>query len=187
MSLRQKVLVNFYDHRKCNWCHEEVSSYVLLYRKYEHLDHRLHLHSVCTDFCRLVVTNGMDNIETETDDMIENNPLLADHGAQLLSKVHFPSCRLVLLFMGFLGFINVYCLRVNLSVALVAMLNHTQQPYVNVSRTFSDSNTGDVCESDESTVEADKVHMRSGEFNWDSNTQGTVLGAFFYGYITTQV
>ena len=27
----------------------------------------------------------------------------------------------------------------------------------------------------------------SGEFNWDSNLQGLVLGAFFYGYILTQV
>lgn len=26
-----------------------------------------------------------------------------------------------------------------------------------------------------------------GEFNWDSNTQGLVLGAFFYGYIITQI
>lgn len=26
-----------------------------------------------------------------------------------------------------------------------------------------------------------------GEFNWDTNTQGLVLGAFFYGYITTQI
>lgn len=26
-----------------------------------------------------------------------------------------------------------------------------------------------------------------GEFNWNSNTQGLVLGAFFYGYIITQI
>lgn len=33
--------------------------------------------------------------------------------------------RHVLALMGFLGFVNVYALRVNLSVALVAMVNHT--------------------------------------------------------------
>jgi len=154
------------------------------YRKYTCLDHRLHIHTMHSDFCRLVVTNDMENTEAETDSVIEGNPLLAeDHSVHLLSRVPFPSCRLVLLFMGFLGFINVYCLRVNLSVALEAMVNHTQQPHVNMSHNSSDSNM-DVCEPTEKT---DKTDMKSGEFNWDSNTQGTVLGAFFYGYITTQV
>ena len=37
----------------------------------------------------------------------------------------FPSCRLVLMGMAFFGFLNVYCLRVNLSVAIVAMVNST--------------------------------------------------------------
>jgi len=37
----------------------------------------------------------------------------------------FPSCRLVLALMGFFGFINCYTLRVNLSVAIVAMVNTT--------------------------------------------------------------
>ena len=26
-----------------------------------------------------------------------------------------------------------------------------------------------------------------GEFDWDEKTQGTILGAFFYGYIVTQL
>ena len=37
--------------------------------------------------------------------------------------VEFPSCRLVLTLLAFFGFLNIYCLRVNLSVALVAMVN----------------------------------------------------------------
>lgn len=35
----------------------------------------------------------------------------------------FPSCRLVLMLMGFFAFFNCYTLRVNLSVAIVAMVN----------------------------------------------------------------
>jgi len=32
--------------------------------------------------------------------------------------------------LAFFGFLNIYCLRVNLSVALVAMVNHTSiKPY----------------------------------------------------------
>lgn len=42
-----------------------------------------------------------------------------------LVSTAFPSCRSILCFMSFLGFINVYCLRVNLSVALVEMVNGT--------------------------------------------------------------
>ena len=37
----------------------------------------------------------------------------------------FPSCRLILSILSFFGFFVVYCLRVNLSVALVAMVNAT--------------------------------------------------------------
>lgn len=118
----------------------------------------------------------------------ENEPFLPeDHdAAPLLPKVRFPSCRLVLLVMGFLGFVNVYCLRVNLSVALVAMV---KQPYANISRNNSGNNSGTVLMSSESTGETalGKESTKGGEFNWDSNTQGTVLAAFFYGYLTTQV
>jgi len=143
----------------------------------------------------VVDTNDMENNEIDssviTHSVDESQPLLSgDHDAtHLWSKVHFPSCRLVLLIMGFLGWANVCILRVNLSVALVAMLNHTQQPYDNASRNHSENNAGDICESSESTGRTGfgEEDMQSGEFNWDSHTQGTVLAAFFYGCITTQV
>ena len=35
------------------------------------------------------------------------------------------SARLALAFVGFLGFVNLYCLRVNMSVAMVCMINNT--------------------------------------------------------------
>jgi len=100
--------------------------------------------------------------------------------------VRFPSCRLVLVFMGFLGFVNIYCLRVNLSVALVAMLNHTQL------KSYSENTSEDICSSNGTlmptgTTTFVKEDTEGGEFNWDSHTQGAVLAAFFYGYITTQV
>lgn len=43
--------------------------------------------------------------------------------------------RYVLAVMSFLGFVNVYALRVNLSMALVVMVNNTQNAYLsNVSK-----------------------------------------------------
>ena len=87
--------------------------------------------------------------------------------------------------MGCLGSINIYSLRANFSVALVAMVNHTQQAPLN----YSEDKPDDICESNEPDVatEYGKERVKDGEFNWDSYTQGTILAAFFYGYITTQV
>jgi len=138
-------------------------------------------------------TDDTENSETDSNVYMqavtgkESEPLLNedDTAARILPKVHFPSCRLVLQFVGFLGFVNVYCLRVNLSVALVAMLNHTQH----ASASYSENNSVDICVSNESTGanESGTDDMKGGEVNWDSHTQGTILAAFFYGYITTQV
>ncbi|XP_033121660.1 sialin-like [Anneissia japonica] len=83
------------------------------------------------------------------------------------------SCRYLLAFLGCLGFVNVYAMRVNLSVALVAM-----------TKTLNRTNnyTGAVCpaESYNSTKE-------EGDFDWDEQTQGLILSSFFYGYICTQI
>lgn len=65
--------------------------------------------------------------------------------------------------MVLLGFCNIYTLRVNLSVAVVAMNQVTNVTLEN----------GTVVEER--------------EFNWTSKERGVVLSSFFYGYITTQV
>lgn len=70
--------------------------------------------------------------------------------------------RYLVVLMAFFGFFNVYALRVNLSVAIVAMTEN---------KTIEHEN-GDV------TYEQD--------FNWSSMQKGLVLSSFFYGYITTQ-
>ena len=63
---------------------------------------------------------------------------------------------------GFVGFTNVYAMRVNLSVAIVYMVNNTALHNTS-------SNTED------------------GHFLWDESQQGIILGMFFYGYVVTQV
>ncbi|XP_058122068.1 sialin-like [Anopheles ziemanni] len=71
--------------------------------------------------------------------------------------------RYILVFLAFFGFFNVYSLRVNLSVAIVAMTEN---------RTIEHPN---------GTVSYEQ------EFDWDSSTKGYILSSFFYGYIFTQL
>lgn len=65
--------------------------------------------------------------------------------------------------MAFFGLFNVYALRINLSVAIVAMTEN---------RTIGHP---------DGTVTYEQY------FPWDSKQKGYVLSSFFYGYLATQV
>jgi len=77
--------------------------------------------------------------------------------------------------LAHIGFVVVYALRVNLSVALVAMVNNT---YAN-----PDQGNDPECSTGNRTVEA----YNGGIYNWDKNEQGFILSSFFYGYLFTQL
>lgn len=65
--------------------------------------------------------------------------------------------------LAFFGFFNIYSLRVNLSIAIVAMTaNHTE-------------------------INQDGETVVTPGFAWNSKDQGLLLGSFFYGYIITQL
>ncbi|XP_038051386.1 sialin-like [Patiria miniata] len=81
------------------------------------------------------------------------------------------SARYALALFSLLGFVNVYAMRVNLSVALVAMVNHTET-----------NHSVTACPAPNATA-----IPKQGEFNWDQYTQGQILASFFYGYIFTQL
>ncbi|CEF70896.1 Major facilitator superfamily and Major facilitator superfamily domain, general substrate transporter and Major facilitator superfamily domain-containing protein [Strongyloides ratti] len=71
--------------------------------------------------------------------------------------------RHVLAFMAFLGFVNIYAMRANLSVAIIEM---TSPKYIqNGSITIT----------------------KTPDFEWDKMTQGLILASFFNGYIFTQI
>lgn len=70
--------------------------------------------------------------------------------------------RYLVVLMAFLGFINIYTLRINLSVGIVAMTENRTVEHANGSVTFEQY------------------------FDWNSKQQGLVLSSFFYGYICTQ-
>ncbi|KAL3281330.1 hypothetical protein HHI36_004539 [Cryptolaemus montrouzieri] len=71
--------------------------------------------------------------------------------------------RYVVATMAFFGFFTIYALRVNLSIAIVAMTENKTVVYENGTVTLEQ------------------------EFPWDSVVQGYILSSFFYGYITTQL
>lgn len=165
----------------------------------------------------------------------ESDPLIPRHRDGQSEKPERPKgigSRHVLTFWAFVGFINVYAMRVNLSVAMVAMVNSTSSSSTSVnnsnillnksSETFqvhlpnnkyiSDrlgDTTLDVGENQSWVKDAwslstslgvdnngtcpsppgwgNSTSEKQGEFNWDEQTQGNILGAFFYGYMVSQV
>lgn len=82
-----------------------------------------------------------------------------------------PTCarrRVFVTIMLFLGMANAYVMRTNMSVAIVAMVDHT-------SITNDPNSTRYV---------GDNLH---GEFKWSYKLQGYILASFFYGYVLTQI
>lgn len=88
------------------------------------------------------------------------------------------SARYGLAFLSSFGFFVVYSLRVNLSVAMVDMLNTTSH--------HTSTNHGSVCPAHYDPPRPKRNHTVS-VYDWDSETQGWILGSFFYGYILTQI
>lgn len=79
-------------------------------------------------------------------------------------RCFFFTKRCLISILALLGFCNVYALRVNLSVAIVAM----------VAKKRIQGADGKVIEE-------------PAEFYWNSEEQGIVLSSFFYGYLLTQL
>ncbi|XP_014479208.1 PREDICTED: sialin [Dinoponera quadriceps] len=116
----------------------------------------------------------------------DDQPLCVNDSLERVNSSQIPtdtkSCvkaRHTLGFLGFLGFALVYAMRVNLSVAIVSMVNQTAIPHT------EDNDTSDVCPKIKPTNGT--FIPSAGEFAWDEKTQGIILGAFFLGYVTTNV
>ncbi|GAB5571666.1 sialin isoform X1 [Prionailurus iriomotensis] len=88
------------------------------------------------------------------------------------------SARYNLAVLAFFGFFVLYALRVNLSVALVDMIDSNT--------TLADNKTSKECAEHSAPIKV--LHNQTGKrYQWDAETQGWILGSFFYGYIITQI
>ncbi|CAB1321051.1 unnamed protein product [Coregonus sp. 'balchen'] len=135
----------------------------------------------------MALKNGYSINSTPLDESGETTPLLKKEVVDVDDSVPPQCCsaRCNLAIMMFFGFSVVYGLRVNLSVAMVAMVNGTNsQPSLN-------SSGGHECpvsshrynNSSQTPDQPDGIP----QYSWDSQTQGLLLGAFFFGYLVTQI
>ena len=92
-----------------------------------------------------------------------------------------PFCALLLYIMAFLGFVCSFALCVNLSVAIVAMVNHTALGETTNSTTNT-SGTDRRCPRDAALQQSD-----DGEFTWTRHQQAAALATYYYGYAVSQV
>ncbi|KAG0730214.1 putative inorganic phosphate cotransporter [Chionoecetes opilio] len=107
--------------------------------------------------------------------------------------------RHTLALLGCLGTAISYCQRVNLSVAIVAMVSHNADNSTNM--TYLCPNTTphsrmihavpdlDTSPSEDRAAVAKAMPQEDGakEFSWDKWTQGIVLGSFYWGYAVTSL
>ncbi|CAH8862957.1 unnamed protein product [Trichobilharzia szidati] len=97
-----------------------------------------------------------------------------------VKEVFCSKCRYIIAVMAFLNCILIYMMRVDLNVTILAMVNETVEEKSNIHKTFFCANSTD-------DVPTNHNRINVGELNWGRLTQGIVLGAFFWGYIITQI
>ncbi|XP_064873763.1 sialin-like isoform X1 [Oncorhynchus nerka] len=135
----------------------------------------------------MALQNGFSINSTPLDESGETTPLLKKQVVDVDDSVPPQCCsaRYNLAIMMFFGFSVVYGLRVNLSVAMVAMVNGTN------SQTTLNSSVGHECpvSSHGNNNGSQTPDQPDGipQYSWDSPTQGLLLGAFFFGYLVTQI
>ncbi|XP_076044239.1 sialin-like [Oratosquilla oratoria] len=108
--------------------------------------------------------------------------------------------RWIMSLLGSVGFMIIYGLRSNLSVAIIAMVNHTAVAELS----YGDRETTQVVLNPDNTTssisspsskatvmhcgaELKEEDLMDGPFVWDETMQGLVLAAYFYGYIVSQI
>eukprot|EP00092_Neocalanus_flemingeri_P031916 GFUD01034672.1.p1 GENE.GFUD01034672.1~~GFUD01034672.1.p1 ORF type:complete len:490 (+),score=95.67 GFUD01034672.1:74-1543(+) len=90
--------------------------------------------------------------------------------------------RYVFAILGSMGMAIIYGLKVNLSVAMVAMVNHTAVAAASANKDAGHSGTPKE-HNDTESMES----LLDGPFLWSSKEQGAILSAYFLGYFVTQI
>ncbi|KRT78806.1 membrane transporter [Oryctes borbonicus] len=98
-----------------------------------------------------------------------------------------PGCRFIMAVLLSIGLAIIYGLKVNLSVAIVSMVNYTAVNLLQ-SEELQFANE-DFCSIQAvnytalETNQTDSVTFQDGPFNWSPNVQGIILSSYFWGYL----
>lgn len=95
------------------------------------------------------------------------------------------SIRFLLAILAFVAYAAQYTQKINMSVAIVCMVNHTE-PHHDDAKSLLSNITIPV-EDDQCGSLVKKSSGLNGEFNWNKNTQGLILAGYFVGYLITEI
>ncbi|XP_047122250.1 sialin-like [Schistocerca piceifrons] len=85
--------------------------------------------------------------------------------------------RAVIGFLGFLGIVLQYILKVTLSVAINGMVVHSTNTEV----------ADETCPTPDNANANSSGTAQEGEFDWDDEMQGYILSSYYYGYAATNI
>ncbi|XP_024941551.1 putative inorganic phosphate cotransporter isoform X2 [Cephus cinctus] len=90
--------------------------------------------------------------------------------------------------MGSIGLAIIYGFKVNVSVAIVAMVNHTAVKLEALNLHAGDNDTSslpsaDVCQHENNGINITKTVVEDGPFVWNEPLQGLILSSYFWGYL----
>ncbi|RNA04067.1 inorganic phosphate cotransporter isoform X3 [Brachionus plicatilis] len=98
----------------------------------------------------------------------------------------FPSVRLLMSLLIFLGYCFQYMLKINMSIAIVCMVNNTALGILSYQNS-TELSDAPVLVPDECSSTISHHKPIDGPFTWPKNIQGVILSSYFYGYILTQL
>lgn len=133
-------------------------------------------------------------------DSVKSVPSIQLDEIDLNAVPWWTSHRFRLAILSFFGFVILYAQRVNLSIAIVSMVNHSALK-ANSSSSSNSSNLtvesidnftryssfDNLTKPDEPRCPELKSSLADGEFTWSKEDEGLLLGAFFWGYLVFQV
>nr|AKN21528.1 slc17a-5 [Schmidtea mediterranea] len=99
----------------------------------------------------------------------------------------YPLCnskRLIVALIGFIGTLNLYSIRMNLSVGILCMTNHTAVDLMD-NHSFVPKNFSNVTKTSCALLGEEKA--KDGDLVWSKQTRSIILGVFFWGYLVTQI
>lgn len=113
---------------------------------------------------------------------MENNP-----NTTRKNGVRFP-IRYLMAIMGSIGLAILYGFKVNASVAIVAMVNHTAVKFTsqNLETDNITTTSANVCQF-EDVSNVTKITSENGPFVWDELIQGFILSSYFWGYTVSML